>query len=136
MEYKYKLYLLCVLVLYFITSCKSNKEIIKYVEIPVETIKTEYIHDIKVDSIYVRDSIDRYLKGDTLYIYKEKLQYRYIYNVDTIVKNDTIPKIITTKEIEQVEVNHIYKWQKLLMWLGGLWTLLIVGFIVYKVKIK
>ena len=42
-----------------ISSCKTAT---KVVEIPVEIIKKEYINSIKIDSVYVRDSIDRWQK--------------------------------------------------------------------------
>ena len=67
-------YLCTLLLIMIISSCKTAT---KVVEIPVETIKKEYINSIKIDSVYVRDSIDRWQKGDTLYITKwhTKLQH-------------------------------------------------------------
>ena len=55
-------------------SCKTSTKI---VEVPVEVIKKEYVYNTKIDSIYIRDSIDRWQKGDTLYITKwhTKLQH-------------------------------------------------------------
>ena len=113
-----------------ISSCKTTT---KVVEIPVETIKKEYINSIKIDSVYVRDSIDRWQKGDTLYITKWHIKFQYINKVDTILKTDTIPKVITVEK--QVEVNHIYWWQKSLMWLGGILFSCIIIFLYYKFKL-
>ena len=124
-------YLCTLLLIMIISSCKTAT---KVVEIPVETIKKEYINSIKIDSVYVRDSIDRWQKGDTLYITKWHTKFQYINKVDTILKVDTIPKIVSTTIEKKVEVNHIYKWQKLLMWLGGLWTFLILGFVIHKLR--
>jgi hypothetical protein len=120
--------MLAVLVL---SSCKTTT---KLVEVPVEVIKKEYIYDTKVDSVYIRDSIDRWQKGDTLYITKWHTKYKYINKVDTILRTDTIPKIVQVEK--KVEVNHIYWWQKTLMWLGGIMTMLFAGIITYKIKIK
>ena len=68
--------------------CKS----IQYV--PVETIKrdTTYISQIKIDSIYHRDSIYVEHKGDTVYLSKYKYLYKYIEKHDTLwrEKTDTI----------------------------------------------
>ena len=110
-------------------SCKSSTKI---VEVPVEVIKKEYVHDIKIDSVYIRDSVDRWQKGDTLYITKWHTKFKYINKVDTIIKTDSIPKIVSVEK--KVEVNHIYWWQKLLMWLGGITIVLLIIVITYRVK--
>jgi len=52
------IYILFILVL---CSCKT-----KYVEVPITTIKTEYIDKYTHDSIYTKDSIYIKDKGDTL----------------------------------------------------------------------
>lgn len=128
-----KVLTLLIPILLFIVSCKPTQKI---VEVPVETIKTEYIHDIKRDSIFVKDSIDRWLKGDTMYIYKEHTQYHYINKTDTVCKTDTVPKIVKVDIVKEVEVNHIYWYQKALMWAGGISVLLLTGGIIYKLKVK
>ena len=124
------------ILLYFCTllmliSCKT---VTKTVEVPVETIKKEYIYNTRIDSVYLKDSIDRYQRGDTLYIDRWHTKYKYINKVDTIIKMDSIPKIVSIEK--KVEVNHIYWWQKTLMWLGGIMTMLLAGFITYKFKFK
>lgn len=117
------------LAILMLSSCKTTT---KLVEVPVEVIKKEYIHDTRIDSVYIKDSIDRWQKGDTLYITKWHTKYKYINKVDTILKTDTIPKVVPVEK--EVEVNHIYWWQKTLMWLGGIMTMLFVGIITYKIK--
>lgn len=119
------------LAVFMLSACKTTTRV---VEVPVEVVKKEYIHDTRVDSVYIRDSIDRWLKGDTLYITKYYTKYKYVNKVDTLIRTDSIPKIVTVEK--KVEVNHIYWWQKSLMWLGGIATLLILAFIAYKIKIK
>lgn len=113
-------------------SCTSTK----YIEVPVETIKTEYIHNTRIDSVFVKDSIDRWLKGDTLYIYKERTKFKYINKTDTVCKTDTITKVIKVDVVREVEVNHIKWYQKTLMWIGGILSLILAGYIIYKVKLK
>ena len=109
------------LAILMISACKTTTKII---EVPVEVVKKEYIHDTKIDSIYIRDSIDRWQKGDTLYITKWHTKLQYINKVDTITKTDSIPKIITiTKE---TKVNHLYWWQKMLMCIGSTSLLYII----------
>ena len=120
--------------MFFILLLSSCRTTTKIIEVPVETIKKEYIYNTKVDSIYMRDSIDRWQKGDTLYVTKWHTKYKYINKVDTIFRTDTIPKIVSVEK--KVEVNHIYWWQKILMWLGGIAAILFAGNITYKIKFK
>ena len=131
-----KLVFIVIAILLF-SACKTITKTIEVpVEIPVEVVKKEYIHDTKIDSIYIRDSIDRWQKGDTLYITKYSTKYKYLNRVDTILKVDTIPKIISTTIEKKVEVNHIHWYQKTLMWLGGIAVILLIVVITYKVKKK
>lgn len=113
-------------------SCKVHE----YVEVPVETIKTEYVYNGRVDSIVVKDSIDRYINGDTVILYKNHIQYRYINRTDTIVRTDTIPKITEVKIKETVEVNRLKWYQESLMWIGGVAMLLSFLYLFYVLKIK
>ena len=113
--------ILITLTILILFSCKTSTKI---VEVPVEVIKKEYVYNTKIDSIYIRDSVDRWQKGDTLYITKWHTKFKYINKVDTITKTDSIPKIITiTKE---TKVNHLYWWQKMLMCIGGTSLLYII----------
>ena len=101
-----------------IVSCTTTK----IVEVPVETIKTEYIEQVKYDSIYSKDSIYIMQKGDTIYNNKVQYLYKYKYLRDTINITDTIPKIVTVKDTQYV--NQLYTWQKILIVIG-------IGFILY-----
>ena len=101
-----------------IISCTTTK----IVEVPVETIKTEYIEQVKYDSIYSKDSIYIMQKGDTIYNNKVQYLYKYKYLRDTINITDTIPKIVTVKDTQYV--NQLYTWQKILIVIG-------IGFILY-----
>ena len=108
--------------LLFLTIVISCKTTTKVVEIPVETIKTEYIEQIKYDSIYHKDSIYIMQKGDTIYNNKVQYLYKYKYLRDIINITDTIPKIVTVKDTQYI--NQLYTWQKLLIVIG-------IGFILY-----
>lgn len=117
-----------------LASCSAQKQI---VEVPVETVRTEYVHDTRVDSVFVKDSVDRFVKGDTVFIYKEHTKYKYLNKTDTIVRVDSIPKIVKVETVKEVEVNHIRWYQKALMWAGGITTLLFVlSCIIYRIKAK
>ena len=108
--------------LLFLTIVISCKTTTKVVEIPVETIKTEYIEQIKYDSIYHKDSIYIMQKGDTIYNNKVQYLYKYKYLRDTINIADTIPTIVTVKDTQYI--NKLYTWQKLLITIG-------IGFVLY-----
>ena len=108
--------------LLFLTTIISCKTTTKIVEVPVETIKTEYIEQVKYDSIYSKDSIYIMQKGDTIYNNKVQYLYKYKYLRDTINITDTIPKIVTVKDTQYI--NQLYTWQKILIVIG-------IGFILY-----
>ena len=121
MLYIKKLILKTLFLLLFLTtiiSCTSTKTI----EVPIETIKTEYIEQVKYDSIYSKDSIYIMQKGDTIYNNKVQYLYKYKYLRDTINITDTIPKIVTVKDTQYI--NQLYTWQKILIVIG-------IGFIIY-----
>ena len=121
MLYIKKLILKTLFLLLFLTtivSCTTTK----IIEVPIETIKTEYIEQVKYDSIYSKDSIYIMQKGDTIYNNKVQYLYKYKYLRDTINITDTIPKIVTVKDTQYI--NQLYTWQKLLIVIG-------IGFILY-----
>lgn len=122
--------LLIVLCAVLLLSCSSTRTI----EVPVETIKKEYIYDTRIDSIIIRDSIDRWYRNDTVYIYKERVHFKYKTRLDTIIRTDTIPKILTVEK--EVKVNNIYWYQKLLMWIGSLSLALLISYLYRKFKLK
>jgi hypothetical protein len=115
-----------VLILIFLAlvlfGCKSPEYI------PIETVRTEYKTNKETDSIYIRDSVNVYIRGDTVTIYKEKLVYKNNNKTDTIEKTDTIPVIHDVTKIK--EVNVLTWYQKILMILG----LLPIIYIVIKVR--
>lgn len=115
--------------MFILTGCKS----VEYVQVPVETIKTEY--KVKKDSIYLHDSINVYtqVKGDTVYINTLKYKIKNTVKTDTVIKQDTIPKIVEITKIQ--EVNKLYSWQKALMIVGGVGVFIFVGLILNRLKI-
>ena len=122
MLYTKRIILKTLFFLLFLTIVISCKTTTKVVEIPVETIKTEYVEQIKYDSIYHKDSIYIMQKGDTIYNNKVQYLYKYKYLRDTINITDTIPTIVTVKDTQYI--NKLYTWQKLLMTVG-------IGFVLY-----
>lgn len=89
--------LLFVLVLLFFVSCT------KTLYVPVENTKIEYQDKIveSRDSIYLKDSVIVFIKGDTVFKdrYKTKLVYKERIDTFTYIKVDTISKpVIIEKE--------------------------------------
>ena len=129
LQYKKYIVLLTVAILFIVQSCRTITQV---KEVPVEIIKTEYKDKVIQDSIYFRDSILILQKGDT--IYSTQVKYRYVYKnrIDTIIKVDTIPNIVT---ITNTEVqNKLYNWQKILIVIGLITTLLLISYIIKYLK--
>lgn len=119
-----------IMLLLLVCACTTTK----IVEVPVETIRTEHITDLRYDSVYVRDSVDRWIKGDTVYFYKEHTLYKYKDRTDTIMVTDTITKVVRAEVVKEVKVNELHWWQETLMWLGGILSLLVVLLVIHKLK--
>ena len=119
-----------VIIIFLLSACSSTK----FVEVPIEVIKKEYIHNTRIDSVYIKDSIDRWQKGDTLYITKWHTKYKYIINTDTVLKTDTITKVVTVVEEKKVEINKLKWYQSTLMWIGGIVSLIIIFILGRKIK--
>lgn len=125
-------YLVIVMLLVLsLIGCTPTKQII---EVPIEVVKTEYVNKLHKDSIYIHDSIDRYINGDTVYLYKYKYIYQYLTKVDTIVQIDSIDRPVRVTEIK--EVNKLKWYQTTLIWIGVLSILLSTLYIIRKLKIK
>lgn len=92
------------------TGCRTTQYV------PVETINTEYKtrDSIRHDSIYQRDSIYVIDRGDTVYTYKDRYLYKYLYlnRIDTVIKTDSI-------QIPYPVEKALTRWQKAKIELGG-----------------
>lgn len=108
--------LLIAILIFICASCTTTK----YVDrpVPVETIRTEYVNQLYRDSVFIHDSIDRYVQGDTVYQYKYKYIYKYLNRTDTVVKTDSIEVPVEIKTTEIKEVNKIKGYQSFLMYFG------------------
>lgn len=92
------------------TGCRTTQYV------PVETIKTEYKtrDSIRIDSVYRRDSIYVIDRGDTVYTYKDRYLYKYLYlnRIDTVIRTDSI-------QIPYPVEKALTRWQKAKIELGG-----------------
>ena len=69
---------------------------------------TTYVEKVQIDSIYKRDSVYVKEKGDTIYIYKEKIRDRYKFLRDTVrvVKVDSV----MVEHVKEVQVEKKLSW--------------------------
>lgn len=117
-------------------ACKTHEKIVTVEKVTHDTLwheKTER------DSVYLHDSIfvNQFTKGDTIFQIKDRwhTEYRdkYIHDTISIAKVDSIP---VPYEV-QVEVEKALSWwQKLLMALGGIFSvavLTIIGLKIHKI---
>ena len=137
---------LFILVIIALTSCRAVKYIDRTIvdsteiEVPITNTKIEYRDRFIYDSIYVHDSIFTLIKGDTVYVSKNKETNRLVNKADTIIKTDTIKipveitKTVTKTEIQVKETNILYWWQKSLMYLGFIVLISGIVFLITKIK--
>ena len=129
-----------ILVIITLTSCRTVKYVDRTIAdsteiaVPITNTKIEYRDRFIYDSIYVHDSIFTLIKGDTVYISKNKETNRLVNKTDTIKVPVEITKTITRTETQVKEVNKLYWWQKSLMYLGLI--VLISGIVFLIIKIK
>ena len=130
------LIVLILLLLLLCCSCTKRVYETQYVEQPVylqDTLRsTIYSHDTTI----VKDSVYLSIKGDTIVREKYNTIERIKVAHDTIMRFVEKPvEVVSTKQVcKQVEVNRIYWWQKLLMWMGGIGVVVIGIFIYSKLR--
>ena len=124
--------LLIAILIFIVVSCTTTK----YVDRPVlvETVRTEYVNQLYKDSIFVHDSIDRFISGDTVYQYKYKYTYKYFNRTDTVVKTDSIEVPVEIKTTEVKEVNRIKGYQSFFMCFGFVFILILVYKVIKFIK--
>lgn len=105
-------------------SCKT-----KYVEIPIEKIKTEieYRDKVKRDSIYTHDSVIIHSKGDTIWLEKYKTLYKEKLRIDSV----EVEKIVLQDKPVIVEKPKLY-YPKVLVILA-IFGIVAIGYRVYKI---
>lgn len=95
--------LVAVLVVFLLTGCKT-----KTILVPVDRVKIEYKERLRVDSVYNRDTLHLFTRGDTVYLQSIKWRERFRTDTLRIVKTDSIPYPVEVVR----EVNVLTKWQR------------------------
>ena len=106
------------LIIFFATGCKS----IEYV--PVEYHTIEYKDRYVIDSIYNRDTVQVFTRGDT--VYNNVIKWRERFKVDTLTyfKTDSVPVIV---EVDKY-INRLTKWQR---WRLNALNVIVAGLLVW-----
>ena len=123
--------LICLLIS-ICTSCKS----VRYVTVP----EYHYKDSVRVvnhrDSIYSRDSIFVYSKGDTIYHEHFNMKYKEFLHNDTIVVN-RVDSVRVPYPVEKTVVKHaLFAYQRFFMWIGIISLVGIIAFVIWRTKRK
>lgn len=108
------------------TGCKT-----KTVLVPVEKVKIEYRDRLRIDSVYNRDTVNIYERGDTVYLQTVKWRERFRLDTVSVLKIDSIPYPV---EVIQ-EVNKLTKWQRWRLNALNIIAIIIVAYIAIKIKL-
>jgi len=117
--------ILIVLLLLVISGCKT-----KEVLVPTEKTVIEYRDQLRIDSVYNRDTLVLFAKNDTVYL--QSIKWRERFKVDTVryEKVDSIPYFIEVTK----EVNVLTKWQKIRLRLLNVIILVIAVYVIIRIK--
>ena len=113
-------------ILSLLAGCKT-----KTVLIPVEQVKIEYRDRLRVDSVYNRDTVNIYERGDTVYLHTIKWRERFKFDTVSVVRIDSIPypvEVVT-------EVNKLTKWQRWRLSALNIIASNIVANVIIKIKV-
>ena len=115
------------MIIFFATGCKT-----KTVLVPVDRVKIEYRDRLRVDSVYNRDTVNIYERGDTIYLQTIKWRERFKFDTVSVVRVDSIPypvEVVT-------EVNKLTKWQRWRLNALNVIAIIIVAYIVIKIRLS
>ena len=119
-------WMLLLAILSLFTGCKT-----KTVLVPVEKVKIEYRDRLRIDSVYNRDTVNIYERGDTVYLHTIKWRERFKFDTVSVVRVDSIPYPV---EVIQ-EVNKLTKWQRWRLNALNIIAIIIVGYVIIKIRI-
>lgn len=128
MKYKISIALKIILIaflLLIISGCKT-KEII----VPTEKTVIEYRDQLRIDSVYNRDTLYLFTKNDTVYLQSIKWRERFKVDTVSVVKIDSIPypvEVVT-------EVNKLTKWQRWRLNALNIIAIIIVCYVIIKIR--
>ena len=119
-------WMLLLAILSVFAGCKT-----KTVLVPVDMIKIEYRDRLRIDSVYNRDTVNIYERGDTVYLQTIKWRERFKFDTVSVVRVDSIPYPV---EVIQ-EVNKLTKWQRWRLNALNVIAIIIVGYVIIKIRL-
>ena len=102
-----------VMLLIFFSSCSPR--IVEHVRYQHDTT---YVEKIQIDSVWNRDSVFVHEKGDTVYIYKEKIRNKYKFLRDTI-RASKVDSVYVDR-VKEVKIEKKLNWIQKIK-LGSFW---------------
>lgn len=117
--------LLAILIVFLMTGCKAET-----VLVPVDRVKVEYKDRLRVDSVYNRDTVNIYERGDTVYLQTIKWRERFKFDTVSVVRVDSIPYPVEVVR----EVNVLTKWQRLRLNALNIIAIIIVCYVIIKIR--
>ena len=103
----------------------------KTVLVPVDRIKIEYRDRLRIDSVYNRDTVNIYERGDTVYLQTIKWRERFKLDTVSVVRTDSIPYPVEVVK----EINKLTKWQRWRLNALNIIALVIVAYVVIKIRL-
>jgi hypothetical protein len=119
--------LLAILVVFLLTGCKTET-----VLVPVEKVKIEYRDRLRIDSVYNRDTVNIYERGDTVYLQTIKWRERFKFDTVIVVRTDSIPYPVEVVR----EINELTKWQKFRLNALNILVIIIAAYLFIKIKLS
>ena len=128
--------IIAVILLLIIAMAMCSCTTTKYVPVP----EYHYKDSVRVvnhrDSIYSRDSIFVYSKGDTIYHEHFNMKYKEFLHNDTIVAN-RVDSVRVPYPVEKTVVKHaLFAYQRFFMWIGIISLVGIISFVIWRIKRK
>lgn len=125
-----KLFVILLTLLLFV-SCDTLRYT-KYVPVPVEKTRTEYV--VRTDTTFIQDSVYYYIttRQDTVYEIKEKYKFITQIRTDTVMSVDSIPVIVEVEKPVPYVPDYYIKVNK---WFWMLISLIVIfiGYRAYKI---
>ena len=112
-------------ILSLFAGCKT-----KTVLVPIEKVKIEYRDRMRVDSVYNRDTVNIYERGDTVFLQTIKWRERFKIDTVSVVRVDSIPYPVEVVK----EVNKLTKWQKIRLQLLNIIVIAIIIYVIIRIK--
>lgn len=118
------------LLVLLLVGCKTTKEIDHQSNTLVK-IDTVYQKMVDYDSIYIYNDMNTYQKGETVFVYKTKIEYRNKLKIDTIYKTNIVEKKDSVYIEKKIEVPRKRNWFD---WISYMSLIGVFVYVIWKIK--